>query len=137
MKVVPSQAKRPKTSLRKSSIKKHEITQNCPFLPSLPLPFPRTVIAFHRLSIQRVRAVPYFLQIARFDILYACVVYFGGDRSGMDKSLSATCLLYSEVMKGDPSPRWLRKYREGVGDFRFVNILTIFIFILIQLEYLT
>ena len=30
----------------------------------------------------------------------------------MDKSLSATCLLYSDVMKGDPSPRWLRKYRE-------------------------
>ena len=117
MKVVPSQAKRPKTSLRKSSIKKHEINQNCPFLPSLPLPFPRTVIAFHRvkkslLSIQRVRTVPYFLQIARFDIFYVCVVYFGGDRSGMDKSLSATCLLNSDVMKGDPSPRWLRKYRE-------------------------
>ena len=117
MKVVPSQAKRPKTSLRKSSIKKHEITQNCPFLPSLPLPFPRMVIAFHRvkeslLSIQRVRAVPYFLKITRCDIFYVCVVYFGGDRSGMDKSLSATCLLYNDVMKGDPSPRWLRKYRE-------------------------
>ena len=97
MKVVPSQAKRPKTSLRKSS--------------------PWKVIAFHRikkslLSIQRVRTVSYFLQIARFNIFYTCVVYFGGDRSGMDKSLSATCLLYSEVMKGDPSPRWLRKYRK-------------------------
>ena len=112
MKVVPSQAKRPKMSLRKSSIKKHEITQNCPFLPSLPLLFPRTVIAFHLLSIQRVRTVPYFLQIARFDIFYVCVVYFGGDPLGMDKFLSATCLLYSDVMKGDPSPRWLRKYRE-------------------------
>ena len=30
----------------------------------------------------------------------------------MDKSLSATCVLYSDVMKGDPSLRWLRKYRE-------------------------
>ena len=121
MKVVPSQAKRPKTSLRKSSIKKHEITQNCPFLPSLPLPFPRTVIAFHRiktslLSFERVRTVPYFLQIAHFDIFYVCVVYLGGDRSGMDKSLSATCLLYSDVTKGDPSPRWLRKYWEEDED---------------------
>ena len=117
MNVNPSQAKRPKMSLRKSSIKKHEITQNCPFLPSLPLPFPRMVIAFHRvkkslLSIQRVRAVPYFRQIARFDIFYVCVVYFSGDHSGVDRSLSATCLLYSDVMKGDPRPRWLKKYRE-------------------------
>ena len=32
--------------------------------------------------------------------------------SGMDKSSSATCLLYSDVVKGDPSPRWLRKYHE-------------------------
>ena len=31
----------------------------------------------------------------------------------MDKSLSATCLLYTDVMKGDQSPRWLRKCREG------------------------
>ena len=30
----------------------------------------------------------------------------------MDKSLSAICLLYSDVIKGDLSPRWLRKYRE-------------------------
>ena len=37
---------------------------------------------------------------------------FFGDLSGMDKSSSATCLLYSDVVKGDPSPRWLRKYHE-------------------------
>ena len=34
------------------------------------------------------------------------------DRSGMDKSSSATCLLYSGVVNGDPSPTWLRKYQE-------------------------
>ena len=37
---------------------------------------------------------------------------FRGDRSGMDKSSSARCLLYSDVVKGDPSPTWLRKYQE-------------------------
>ena len=31
----------------------------------------------------------------------------------MDKSLSATCLLFSNVMKGDPSPKGAKeKYRE-------------------------
>ena len=30
----------------------------------------------------------------------------------MDKSSSATCLLYSDIVKGDPSPTWLRKYQE-------------------------
>ena len=37
---------------------------------------------------------------------------FCGDRSGMDKSSSATCLLYSDVVKVDSSPTWLRKYHE-------------------------
>ena len=37
---------------------------------------------------------------------------FRGDRSGMDKSSSTTCLLYSDVVKGDPRPTWLRKYKE-------------------------
>ena len=41
--------KRPKTSLRETSIQKYEIAQNCPFPPSLPLLFP-TVIAFHRVK---------------------------------------------------------------------------------------
>ena len=30
----------------------------------------------------------------------------------MDKSSSATCLLYSDVVKGEPSPKYLRKYQE-------------------------
>ena len=30
----------------------------------------------------------------------------------MDKSSSAICLLYSDVLKGYPSPTWLRKYQE-------------------------
>ena len=30
----------------------------------------------------------------------------------MDKSSSATCLLYSDVVKVDSSPTWLRKYHE-------------------------
>ena len=30
----------------------------------------------------------------------------------MDKSSSAKCLLYSDVVKGDPSPTWPRKYPE-------------------------
>ena len=44
--------------------------------------------------------------------MYVCFVYFRDDRSGMDKSSSATCLLYNDVGKGDPSPTWLRKYQE-------------------------
>ena len=65
---------------------------------------------------------------------------FRGDRSGMDKSSSATCLLYSDVVRGDPSPTWLRKYQEKdekeavkraikeseIFDFRFINILHFF-----------
>ena len=53
-----------------------------------------------------------FCYTAHFDIFFVCFVYFGGDRSGMDKSSSATCLLYSGVVNGDPSPTWLRKYQE-------------------------
>ena len=58
----------------------------------------------------------------------------------MDKSSSATCLLYSDVVRGDPSPTWLRKYQEEdekeavkraikeseIFDFRFINILQLF-----------
>ena len=46
----------------------------------------------------------------------------------MDKSSSATCFLYNDVVKEDPSPTWLRKSQEEdneeavkraiVGDFR-------------------
>ena len=53
----------------------------------------------------------------------------------MDKSSSVKCLLYSDVLKGEPSPtgRGRRRSRDekvnlGVGDFRFTNILQIFPF---------
>ena len=50
----------------------------------------------------------------------------------MDKSSLAKCLLYSDVMKGEPSPtgRGRRsrdeKGNQGVGDIRFTNILQLF-----------
>ena len=51
----------------------------------------------------------------------------------MDKSSSAKCLLYSDVVKGEPSPtgRGRRRSRDekgnqGVRDFRFTNILQLF-----------
>ena len=57
---------------------------------------------------------------------------FRSDSSGMDKSSSAKCLLYSDVVKGEPSPtgRGRRsrdeKGNQGVGDIRFTNILQLF-----------
>ena len=57
---------------------------------------------------------------------------FRGDRSGMDKSLSAKCLLCSDVVKGEPrhTGRGRRsrdeKDNQGVGDIRFTNILQLF-----------
>ena len=50
----------------------------------------------------------------------------------MDKSSSAKCLLYSDVVKGEPSPTGRgRRSRDdqGVGDIRFTNILQLFLFI--------
>ena len=47
----------------------------------------------------------------------------------MDKSSSAKCLLYSEVVKEEPSPTGRgRRSRDdqGVGDIRFTNILQLF-----------
>ena len=57
---------------------------------------------------------------------------FRGDSSGMDKSSLAKCLLYSDVMKGEPSPTGrgrrsrVEKGNQGVGDIRFTNILQLF-----------
>ena len=58
---------------------------------------------------------------------------FRGDRSGMDKSSSVTCLLHSDVVKRGPklSPTWLSN--KGVGDFRFKNILQLFSIFFFQL----
>ena len=62
---------------------------------------------------------------------------FRGDSSGMDKSSSAKCLLYSDVVKGEPSPtgRGRRsrdeKGNQGVGDILFTNILQLFFFTLL------
>ena len=67
-------------------------------------------------------------------------VYFPGDRSVMDKSSSATCLLYSDHRCCERGPkshvakeisrRGRRRSREkgnqGVGDFLFINILQLF-----------
>ena len=59
----------------------------------------------------------------------------------MDKSSSAKCLLYSDVVKGEPSPTGRgRRSRDdqGVGDIRFTNILQLFsihFFFLITLLY--
>ena len=117
MKVVPSYGKRPKTSLRKTSIQKYEIPQNCP--SSLPF---LTVIAFHRVkkspliigivdqikinSEQLVHSAsqscPILSANCRFDLRLFRL--FRGDSSGMDKSSSATCLLYSDVVKREQSP---------------------------------
>ena len=66
----------------------------------------------------------------------------------MDKSSSAICVLYNDVVKGDPSPTWLRKSQEEdneeavkraiVADFRFINILQPFTsYFVFQLLYIT
>ena len=68
---------------------------------------------------------------------------FRGDSSGMDKSSSAKCLLYSDVVKGEPSStgRGRRRSRDekanqGVGDFRFTNILQLFSFLFFSITLL-
>jgi len=43
----------------------------------------------------------------------------------------------AKEISGRGRRRSREKGNEGVGDFRFINILKIFIFILIQLEYFT
>ena len=62
----------------------------------------------------------------------------------MDRSSSAKCLLYSDVMKGEPSPtgRGRRsrdeKGNQGVGDIRFTNkYFTPFFYSFLFLNYFT
>ena len=50
------------------------------------------------------------MQITRFDKFYICFIFVAA--IAPDKSSWATCLLYSDVVKEDPSPKWLRKYQE-------------------------
>ena len=77
------------------------------------------------ISIQRVRVVPYFLQIAGINLRLFRL--FRGDSSGMDRSSSAKCILYSDVMKGESSPTGRggrsrdEKGNQGVGDIRFTK----------------
>ena len=75
------------------------------------------VMVFLEWSIQRVRAVPFFLQIARFDIFYVCFLYLRGDRS--DKS---------SLARGRRSSRE-KGNNQGVENFRFINILKLFFYI--------
>ena len=62
-----------------------------------------------------------------------CKLLFRDDSSDMDKSSSVKCLLHSDVVKGEPSPTGRGRRRspdekgnQGVGDFRFTNILQLF-----------
>ena len=60
---------------------------------------------------------------------------FRGDSSGMDKSSSAKCLLYSDVVKGEPNPTGRarrsrdEKGNQGVGDIRSQIFYNFFLFI--------
>ena len=135
----------------------YEIPQNCPF----SLPFP-TVIAFHRVKksslisgiVDRIKInseqplplsesqlfIPYFLQIIR--ITYVCFVYFAAIPS-------ATCMAVMVSERGAKSHvskkisgRGRRRSRgekrnQGVGDFRFINILQFFFYLLLLLSFLS
>ena len=76
---------------------------------------------------------------------FTSVRLFRGDRSGMDKSSLATCLVCSDVVKRshvakEISGRGRRKTREkgnkAVGGFRFINILHFFYFFFNSLHFL-
>ena len=70
---------------------------------------------------------------------------FRGDSSGMDKSSSAKCLLYSDVAKGEPSPtgtarmkkkqRWKRQSRSW--RFSFDKYFTTFFYLFLLFNYFT
>ena len=143
-------------------VQRDEIPQNCPF----PLPFLRllTVIAFHRvkkfplitgivdqISIQRVRAVPYLLPIA--GIIYVSFVYFAAIAQAWINLHRQHASFIVMLWKGNQVPRttvaweisvrgWRRsrdeKGNQGVGDFRFINILqfcSIYLFFSITLSF--
>ena len=137
----------------------YEIPQNCPF----PLPFP-TVIAFHRVKkssliigiVDRIKInseqplpfsesqqfISYVLEIVR--ITYVCFVYFAavcinfhlqhvwqwwcerGAKSHVSEEISGRGRRRSRGVKGN----------QGVGDFRFINILQFFSIYLLLLFFI-
>ena len=83
-------------------------------------------------------------------INFLSVSLFRGDCSGIDKSSAATCLLCSDVVKGDSSPTWLLNSRLRLHcslcvcrDFRFMNFtifsieFVIFLLLFILLSFYT
>ena len=66
---------------------------------------------------------------------------FRGDSSGMDKSSSAKCLLYSDVVKGEPSPtgrgRRSRDDQSRNWRYSFHNHFTTFFYLFLFFNYFT
>ena len=142
----------------KTSIQKYEIPKNCPF----PLPF-LTVIAFHRVkkSPLIIGIVYRILKITSEQLFpfneselshsancrYNLRLFrlFRGDSSGMDKSSSAKCLLYSDVEKGEPSPtgtartkkKQRRKRQSRSWGFSFHKHFTAFFYLFLFFNYFT
>ena len=152
MKVVPSLAERPKTSLRKTSIQKYEIAQNCPFPPSLPLPFP-AVIAFHRVKksalitgiVDRIN-IKYRKQLFPFSESELSHTYCKLHVSTYFTSVSFIFAAIAQVWinlhrQGTQlSPMWLRKYQKedeekpwkgqsGSRRFSFYEYVTTFFYL--------
>ena len=142
----------------KTSIQKYELPKNCP----LSLPF-LTIIAFHRIKksplitgiVDRIKInseqlfpfseselshtfckLQYNLRLFRL---------FRDDSSGMDKSSSAKCLLYSDVAKGEPSPtetartrkKQRRKRQSRSWRFSFHEHFTAFFYLFLFFNYFT
>ena len=126
--------KRPKTSLRGTSIQKYEIAQNCPFFPSLPSFFPRwshfIVLKNLRWSLEMYSEVivsSYFHSVSQScPILstnctfrkwfYVCFVYFAAIAQewwiNLRSFIFFYTFFYTYVVKGESSPTWLRNYQE-------------------------
>ena len=66
---------------------------------------------------------------------------FRGDSSGMDKSSSAKCLLYSDVVKGEPNPtgrgRRSRDDQSRSWRYSFHKYFTTFFYLFLFLNYFT
>ena len=64
---------------------------------------------------------------------------FRGDSSGMDKSSSAKCLLYSDVVNGEPSPtgRGRRSRQSRSWRFSLHKYFTTFFYLFLFFNYFT